>query len=134
MPSHRLNDSTIEPIVGPQMSARSSAMGMPSRTQKTATSRLVNRRRRRRRPGGAGAAAVWRSGVAVAAEMCATVVALLCGEDVLLLRFDALAEAVDVLRVLDELLDGLNHHCGREVRPGVAVHELRDLLGAADQL
>src|SRR6476619_1762145 len=55
-------------------------------------------------------------------------------EDALLLGLDAAGEAVDVLRVLDERLDGRDHDGRREVRTGVAVHELRDRLGVLDEL
>src|SRR6476620_863317 len=55
-------------------------------------------------------------------------------EDALLLVLDAVAEPVDVLGVLQEGLDGRDHHRGREVGAGVAVHELGDGLGLRDEL
>src|SRR6478672_318746 len=56
------------------------------------------------------------------------------GEDALLLVLDAVAEPVDVLGVLQEGLDGRDHHRGGEVGAGVAVHELGDGLGLRDEL
>src|SRR5712691_8156925 len=54
-------------------------------------------------------------------------------EDRLLLPLDVLDEAVDVVRIVDELLEGRDHHRRGEVRSRVAVEELRDVLGRIDQ-
>src|SRR5262245_24061077 len=56
------------------------------------------------------------------------------GEDGLLLALQALRQAVDVVRVLEEGLDAGEHDRGGEVGPGVAVQELGDRLGRADEL
>src|SRR5947207_291442 len=49
-------------------------------------------------------------------------------EDRLLLVLDVAEDAGRLPRVLDEALQRRDHHRGREVRAGVAVQELRDVL------
>src|SRR3954452_10310507 len=54
-------------------------------------------------------------------------------EDRLGLLLQRLAGGLAVL-VVDELLQGVLHHGGGEVRPGVAVEELRDVRRVGDDL
>lgn len=94
---------------------------MPSSTPRTARSRAENRRGPRRR-------------VRRVVRRDTDQLAGVGGEECLLLPFDPVDQSVDVVRFVDEALDGLDHHRGGEVGPRVAVHELRYLLRARDQV
>src|SRR5256885_9877275 len=135
MPSQLVNDRAIDAIVGPQMRARSSSTGMPSRMLSVRMSREVSfriRRRERRPPEREGVARGAAGSVCVAGIVTTTL--SLRREDRLLLRLDVLGNRVHVVRVGQELLDGRDHYSLREVRPRVAVHELRNVFGTGDQV
>jgi hypothetical protein len=53
------------------------------------------------------------------------------GEDRLLLLLEALRQSIDVVRVLQEALEGRDDDRRREVRASVPVEELGDVLGLA---
>src|SRR5215218_9295381 len=128
-PVQLANDSTTVAIAGSHTSPTTSAVGMITMSaRKTRWVPDAWTWRRRRRAGAlAGAAGtVGRSLIAPPPVSG--------GEDRLLLALQALGQPVDVVGVLDEGLEAGNHHRGGEVRPGVAVEELGDRLGRADEL
>src|SRR5689334_18100891 len=111
IPSQLVNESRTEPIAGIQTSQRTRRVGTATISAMTTRSRADS----------------W--SMPLYLRVLAMVSRLLSGpEDALLLGLDARAEAVDVLRVLQEGLQGGDHDRRREVRAGVAVHELRDGL------
>src|SRR6266545_6820327 len=131
MPSHCANDSAIEPNVGPHTSSRCTAAGMPSISPSTSRSR----RPIRLRPRPAGAPGGGASSPARAGTDGTVTVRTSAAEVVRLLLFlDLLHDPVDLVRVVEEVADGALHDVLREVGAGVAVQELRDVLGGADRL
>src|ERR1700742_736221 len=122
MPFQSVKDSRIVPIAGPHTSPTTTSVGIGTMGATMSRSRPVSEPSWRGLRGGflAGRVAVAVIGSAP--------------EDRGLLVLDLLGEAVDVVRVADELLQGRDHHGGGEVRAGVAVEELRDGLGLAHQL
>src|SRR6185503_9682698 len=135
MPFQLVNDSSTEAIAGNQTRTSTNSVGITVISVTTTRSPPESLRTRFLRaetgvrgpsPGpvsGRGAAVGW----AVIARRSRR-------EDRLLLALDALGEPVDVVGSLDELLQRRDHHRRREVGARVAVEELRDLLGAADEL
>src|SRR3989440_10293221 len=105
----------------------------PTSTESTAMSPGVKRRRRPRRTGAVRGAVVSTVGTEGATTRATSRNG--GGEDALLLIFDAGAERVNVGRavLVDEALERLDHHGLREVRPGVPVEVLRDVLGVGGE-
>src|SRR3954452_7594255 len=136
MPFQLVNDSPIEVSVGPQMMARSRRSAIPRKATRITQSRVLNWRNRRNRGPRPPLRGGWVCGAAGSARVAGIVTTTLSlrREDRPLLRLDVLEDAVDVVGVTDELLDRRDHYILREVRAGVAVHELRDVLGAAAHL
>src|SRR5438067_2925714 len=102
----------------------------PTTTDSTMMSRVSNRRRRRpRRTGGVRGAVVSAVGTGVATTTPTLGNGL--GEDALCLILHAAAQSVNVALAVfvDEALERLDDHRLREVRPGVPVQVLRDVLG-----
>src|SRR5215218_11317689 len=127
-PVQLANDSTTVATAGSHTSPTTSAVGTITMSARKIRSVPVAWTWRRRRRVGALAATgtVGRSLIAPPPVSG--------GEDRLLLALQALGQPVDVVGVLDEGLEAGNHHRGGEVRPGVAVEELGDRLGRADEL
>src|SRR5437773_8132403 len=130
MPSYEVNDRRIDRIDVPQMSAMSMRTVMPTTTDNTMMSRVSRRRRRRRprrTPGVRGAVV---SAVGTGVATTTPTLGNRLGEDGLCLILHALAESVNVaLAVLvDEALERLDDNGLGDVRPGVPVQVLRDVL------
>src|SRR3954451_8099255 len=139
MPSQRAKLRTTVNSAGSQTSSTTTAAGMPSIRLTTTRSRPENRLTLRTRPPRTGPSAVrrraGRAGVGLVTLIwLAPYPRPSAGEDGLLLLLEALRQTVDVVRVLDEALEGRDGHRRGEVRPGVAVEELRDVFRLADQL
>src|SRR5436190_8782417 len=121
----------------PQIRARSRTTVRPTTMDRTTTSRAVKRRRRPRRTGvvrRAVASTVGTGGATTRPTLRNRV-----SEDALLLSFNVRAERVNVRRavLVDKALNGRDHNGLGEVRPGVPVEVLRDvlrLLGRRDRL
>src|SRR6476620_7806656 len=116
IPSQFVNESRTEPIAGSQTSHRTMRVGTTTIRATTILSRPES----------------WSIPLYCRVVVMAGVSS--GREDALLLGLDLRAEAVDVLRVLDEVLDGGDHHGRREVGARVAVHELGDGLGRLHEL
>src|SRR2546430_2586981 len=134
IPPKLVNDSTIEAIDVPQMRATSTITVMPTSTDNTAMSKGSRRLRRPRRTGlvrGAVASTVGTGGATTRPTSGNG-----SGEDALLLILDAHAKGVNVRGavLVDEALERLDDHRLGEVRPGVAVQVLRNVLGLGGQV
>src|SRR5262249_7817705 len=116
-------------------SARSRKIGMPSSRLSVRMSREVSRRKRRRgrRPPDRGGVVRGAAGSTWVAGIVTTILSIR-REDGLLLRLDVLGDGVDVLGVVEIRLDRRDHDGRREVGPGIAVHELRNVLCAGDEI
>src|SRR3954454_6890666 len=125
-PSQLVNEKMIETIVGNQTKPPTTSIGTPTMRPTVTRSRVPRRTARRRCRRAPTASRVGATSTAIAPRSRL--------EDRLLLLLDALHEAVHVARVADELLQRRDHDGGREVRPRVAVEELRDVLRRRDQL
>src|SRR5215207_3440178 len=115
IPSQLVNESRTDPIAGSQISPTTSSVGMATKRVTTTRSRADS----------------WSIPLYLAMPrlLFGRKSSLASGrEDALLLLLDLVDEAVDVLGVLDELLEGREHHGRREVRAGVPVEELGDRL------
>src|SRR5215217_5234654 len=132
-PLQRANDSTTEAIAGTQTQPRTSNVGIATiRTRKTRSVPVTWTRRPPRRR---GAAALARAAGTVGRSLIGPDPPPVSGgEDGLLLALQALGQPVHVVGVLEEGLDAGEHDRGGEVGPGVAVQELGDRLGRADEL
>src|SRR5438128_4205421 len=130
IPSQFVNESRIEAIVGNQITPPTTSSGTPTMTA-TVTRSPVERRTARFRRRAPPAPTLGAMSIAIASRSNVTGSR---SEDRLLLLLDALHEAVDVVRVVQELLQRRDHHGRREVGPRVAVHVLRDVLRARDEL
>src|SRR6266511_2767575 len=129
-PLQRANDSTTEAIAGSQTQPTTITVGMITiRARKIRSVPVTRTRLPRRRGAAASAGAVGTVGRSLIGASPVS-----GGEDRLLLALQALGQPVDVVGVLEEGLDAGQHHRGREVGPGVAVQELGDRLGRADEL
>src|SRR3954447_6487174 len=132
MPFQLVNDSSTEAIAGSQTRTSTNSVGITVISVTTTRSSPDSLRTRFLR---AATGVEGRPPGPVSGRGAAAGCAVISGrEDRLLLALDALGEPVDVVRRLDELLERRDHHRRREVRSGVAVEELRDLLGAAHEL
>src|SRR5690606_7848703 len=142
IPSQRVRERTTEATAGIQISATWIVSGTPTiaaRTPRSARPRRDRRTGTRRAldppagvvpVGAAGAVLAGAGGVVpVGEDMAAS-----AREDHTLLLLDAAEQGIRLVGVVQELLEGWHHHSGREVRTGVAVHELGDVPGGRDQL
>src|SRR5690348_10921319 len=132
MPCASVKERNTVATAGPQISARSSSSGTTTISVITTRSRFVSvlTDRRRRRLGGA-------AGVAVPALMNALPASRRprsVGEDRLRLRFQLAAHRTVAGRVVQEAVQPVLHDRVREVRTGVAIEELRDVLGVLDDV
>src|SRR5438270_13066591 len=109
MPFHRVNDSTIEPTVGSQTRKTCTAVGIPSMAASTSLSCGVSRLRRLRGP------PTVRSATATGPPST--------DEDAFLLILDGLEQAIDIVRLVDELLERRDHHRRSKVGSRIAVQE-----------
>src|SRR4029453_6934203 len=131
-PVQRANDSTTEAIAGSHTHPTTRTVGTITIRARKIRSVPVTRTRLpgRRRGAAASAGAAGTTGRSlIGASPPAS-----GGEGGLLLALQALGQPVDVVGVLEEGLDAGEHHRGGEVGPGVAVQELGDRLGRADEL
>src|SRR5829696_1781853 len=131
-PVHLANDSTTEAIAGSQTHSTTRTVGIitiSARKIRSVPDTWTRRRRRRR-----GAAAFAGAAGTVGRSLITPPSPVSGGEDRLLLALQALGQPVHVVGVLEEGLDAGEHHRGGEVGPGVAVQELGDRLGRADEL
>src|SRR5829696_3990813 len=135
-PVQRANDSTTEAIAGSHTHATTRTVGTITIRARKIRSVPVTRTRlpRRRRGAAASAGAAGTTGRSLIGASLVQVPRGSGGEDGLLLALQALGQPVDVVGVLEEGLDAGEHHRGGEVGPGVAVQELGDRLGRADEL
>src|SRR5918992_3494379 len=146
-PVQLANDSTTVATAGSQTSPTTRTVGMATmRTRKSRSVPVVwTRRPRRGRAGRRGAASAGVAGTVGRSVIGASLIdwgarlepprpPVSGGEDRLLLALQALGQPVDVVRVLDEGLEAGDHDRRGEVGPGVAVQELGDRLGRADEL
>src|SRR3954454_14958620 len=129
MPSQLVNESSTDATVGNQIRPPTTTTGIAT-MRATAIRSPVERRTAR---------ALRRAPPVLALDATSTAIAgptirASTREDGLLLLFDALDQAVDVVGLVQELLQRRDHHRRREVGPRVAVHVLRDVLRARDQL
>ena len=137
MPFQLVNDSTTEARAGSHTSATTKDVGIANMADETVrpvahgpARGLRSSRRSRSRP----ARVCPVVGASGRDRRCSRPAAGSAAEDRHLLLLDALQERVDVVGRLEELLQRRDDHGGREVRPGVAVEELRDVLRLAHQL
>src|SRR5215211_1596790 len=130
-PVQRANDSATEAIAGSHTHPTTRTVGMITIRARKIRSVPVTRTRLpgRRRGAAASAGAAGTTGRSLIGASPGS-----GGEDGLLLALQALGQPVDVVGVLEEGLDAGEHHRGGEVGPGVAVQELGDRLGRADEL
>src|SRR3954453_21660823 len=128
MPSQLVNESSTDATVGNQIRPPTTTTGIA--TMRATAIRSPFERRTAR--------ALRRAPPVLALDATSTAIAgptirASTREDGLLLLFDALDQAVDVVGLVQELLQRRDHDRRREVGPRVAVHVLRDVLRAGDQ-
>src|SRR5215216_7428162 len=136
-PLQRANDSTTEAIAGSQTQHTTMIVGIATIRIKKIRSVPVTRTRLPARRRGTAASVAGAAGTVGRSLIGASSIhgpPGSGGEDGLLLALQALGQPVDVVGVLEEGLDAGEHHRGREVGAGVAVQELGDRLGRADEL
>src|SRR5690348_48086 len=127
MPFHFVNDKMTVATAGNQMKKSTPSNGMPIIRLSTTTSRRDNVRTPRRRR-------LRATGEERSEEVAETISCPSAGEHLLCLRLEALQLRRNFIRAVEEAVDHVGDSVVGELGVGVAVEELRNVLGRADDL